>query len=110
MSRDQRLLLLMHGGVSGWERLSAWCDLAFSSSARESYHRYAGVSAVLRASLADPDDLIAVNLPRPRHAPKPTGAWVLLGVLTIIAFFEWRSYSIPTLMDAIRSLAHRCGL
>jgi hypothetical protein len=110
MSRDQRLLMLMHGGASSWERLSAWCDLAFSSSARATYRRYAGVSAVLHASLADRDDLIAIKFPHRRTMPAKTGAWLLIGGLFLIAFFEWRNYTIPALMDAVHSIMHRCGL
>ncbi len=102
--------MLMHGGATGWERVSTWCVLACSPSARASYRRFATVSAVLKASLADRDDLIEIRLPKRRSAPAKTGMLVLLGMLTLIVFFEWKDYTIPVLMDAIRAAAHRCGI
>ncbi len=109
MNRDERLLILMHGGATGWERVAAWCDLACSQDARKSYRRYASVSRALRATLADPEDLVTINLPR-RRAPEKTGALLLLGALSLIVFFEWRNYTIPALTEVIRTIAHRCGL
>jgi ferric-dicitrate binding protein FerR (iron transport regulator) len=110
MSRDQRILLLMHGGTTGWERIATWCELAVSPSARASYRSFGAISAVLRASLADPDDLISVKLPKRRAPARGTRALLLLAALTAIAFLEWRQYTVPALAEAIQALAHRCGI
>lgn len=111
MSRDQRLLLLLHRSGTWTESATAWSILAVSAEARKRYRRLEGVSAVLSASLADPEDLEAVRIPtRSKTLPRSSAAWILLGILAVVVFIEYRTYTIPVLLDALRQAAHKCGI
>ncbi len=111
MNRDQRQLLAVHGGNGVWQGLLAGFDLILSSDVRRRRRRFIVVSAVLKASLADPDDFVAVSLRTPRKIRRAhLLKWVLLVGLVAVIVVEYRSYTFPMLSDWIQTLRHRCGL
>jgi hypothetical protein len=102
--------MFLHGQTTGLEKLGVMAELAWSSSARQTHRRFATVSLLLRSALAD-DDTIVVNVQERKPLSRPArNSWLLLIALSIVIFFEYRSYTIPALSAFVRETAHRCGL
>ncbi len=111
MNRDERLLLFAVGAASPLETLVTRVHLACSPLAKARYRRFVAVSEMFQVTLADPDDRIEIEIKRPRGTGRQRlASYWLLSLLGIVLFIEWRSFTIPVIIESLKSLAHRCGI
>ena len=111
MKRDERLFLVAAGEASHWETMFTRLELACSASAKARYRQFSTLKEILMVSLADPDDRVTVKIQRKKGTnPRRYSSLFLLLALTAILCVEWGSYTIPTLVQCFKYLAHRCGI
>ena len=112
MNGEQRVLMLMCGEATPWDSFCARLELACSPTLRKQRRRLDGVVLALGAVLADPDDPITIRTrtkrPRVRHTT-PAAVW-LLGLLAVVIFVEYRTFTVPALVEWFKTMMHRCGL
>lgn len=109
MSPNDRHLYLAHGDLPWWQACFTRLEMMVSRRSREKYQRHVAIANLLRRSLADPEDVVSIDLERTKRA-KTAMRWWLLLALCLIATYEWQNYTLPAIYSLVRNTAERCGL
>jgi hypothetical protein len=111
MKRDERLLLTATGQASTGQIILSKIEVMCFPSIRSRYDQFDFVSTVLRRSLSDPEELITIRTRSSRkRIERASFMPVLLVILMAVVAIEWKTYTLPAIVQCFNYVAHQCGI